>query len=344
MWRWMGFPFSHYIKYDQNKLLKTSKNICVVGAGRWGKNHIRALHDLGALGGIVEPREEVLTELLNEYDGVQGYASLNEALANSTFTGFVVATPAETHHEIASKIISTGKHVLVEKPLALTIEDAEEMVNLADKYAVNLLVGHLLLFHPAIIKIKELINGGTIGNLQYIYSNRLNLGQVRTEENVFWSFAPHDISIFQYFTDSYPEQIKAQGSTFLQNKIHDSTITQFKYPNNVEGHIFVSWLHPFKEHRLVVIGSEAMITFEDSAEGKPLKLYSKKIDMESGIPEKIDGQEELIEYEHKMPLTEELKYFIEYLGHHESMITNGKHAVDVIKILVEASVQLQVGS
>ena len=138
------------------------------------------------------------------------------------------------------------------------------------------MVGHVLLFHPAIQKIKALIQKGKIGKLQYIYSNRLNLGQVRTEENVFWSLAPHDISIFQFITNSYPQTIKASGVSFLQEGIYDSTITQFKYNNNIEGHIFVSWLHPFKEHRLVVIGSEAMISFDDSSESAPLKLYSKK--------------------------------------------------------------------
>ena len=197
------------------------------------------------------------------------------------------------------------------------------------------MVGHVLLFHPAIKKIKELIDEGKIGELQYIYSNRLNFGQVRTQENVLWSLAPHDISIFQYFTESYPEDLKVNGSTFLQRGIPDSIIMQLKYPNGVEGHIFVSWLHPFKEHHLVVIGSEAMITFEDSAEGKPLKLYSKKFDMENGLPEKIDGPVELIDYEQKMPLTEELNYFVNHLDK-KQIVANGQHALEVTKILLEA--------
>ena len=185
------------------------------------------------------------------------------------------------------------------------------------------------------------INEGKIGKLQYIYSNRLNLGQVRTEENVFWSLAPHDISIFQYFTESFPENIISHGSTFLQKGIHDSTLTQLKYPKSVEGHIFVSWLHPFKEHRLVVIGSEAMITFEDSLKGKPLKLYFKNFDMTSGVPEKIDGTVKLIEYDFKLPLTEELSYFIDHLDGKKVEFSNGKHALEVTKILAEASDQLK---
>ena len=227
--------------------------------------------------------------------------SLEDALKNDYFAGFTVATPAETHYELSKEIIEENKHVLVEKPFTLNVKNAEKLVKLADENNVNLMVGHVLLFHSAIKKIKKFILEGKIGKLQYIYSNRLNLGQVRTKENVFWSLAPHDVAIFQYLSESFPVSVKAQGSTFLQKGIHDSTITQLKYANGVEGHIFVSWLHPFKEHRLVVIGSEAMITFEDSIHGKPLNLYSKKFDVESGIPEKIDGPVKPIEYSDQLP-------------------------------------------
>ena len=317
-----------------------NKSVCVVGAGYWGKNHIRTLHELGNLGGIVESNKETLNRCVEQYPYAKGFLSLDEALMEENFLGFTIATPAETHYKIAKTILEAGKQVLVEKPFALQIEHAKELVKLAHEKNVNLMVGHVMLFHPAIRKIKNLIENNKIGKLQYIYSNRLNLGEVRTEENVFWSLAPHDISIFQYFTNSYPTDITASGSTFLQEGIHDSTLTQLKYPNGVEGHIFVSWLHPFKEHRLVVIGSEAMIMFEDSAEGKPLTLYAKKFDISNGVPEKIDGPVELIKYDRKMALDEELKYFINHLDGTKPEISNGKHALEVTKILVEASKQL----
>ena len=316
-------------------------NICVVGAGYWGKNHIRTLHELGLLGGIVETDSTVLRRFSDEYPEVGTYENIDDALQNKKYTGFTVATPAETHYGIAKKIIQSGKHVLVEKPLTLNFEDAAKLVDLARTHNVNLMVGHVLLFHSAIQKIRKLIDDGRIGKLQYIYSNRLNLGQVRTKENVFWSLAPHDIAIFQYFTDSFPESIKADGVSFIQKKIHDSTITQLKYPNGIEGHIFVSWLHPFKEHRLIVIGSEAMISFEDSSSHKPLKLYSKKIMMDKGIPEKIDGPVEEIEYEKKMPLTKQLLYFSQHLDGSIPEIANAQHALEVTKILVDASKQLE---
>ena len=316
-------------------------NICVIGAGKWGKNHIQTLYDLGHLGGIVDQNKQLLNDYEMEYPNISIYQNVEDALMNNDFIGFIIATPAETHYEIAKEIIVLNKHVLIEKPLALTVKESEDLVNLSEQHKINLMVGHLLLFHPAIIKIKELISSGEIGKLQYIYSNRLNLGKVRTEENVFWSLAPHDISIFQYFTESYPIHISASGSTFLQKGINDSTITQLKYSGGIEGHIFVSWLHPFKEHRLVVIGSEAMITFEDSVEGKPLKFYSKKYEMENGIPEKIDGPVKLINYNQKMPLKEELSYFINHLGGDKPKIANGHHALEVIKILSKASNQLK---
>ena len=161
--------------------------------------------------------------------------------------------------------------------MTLSVGDAEYLVKLSKKNNINILVGHVLLFHPAIKKLKKIIDHKEIGHFQYIYSNRLNFGKVRTQENAFWSLAPHDIAIFQYLTGSSPKKIYAKGSDFLQKGIPDSTLTQLEYKNGIKGHIFVSWIHPFKEHRLVVIGSEGMISFEDSLVDKPLKFYSKKL-------------------------------------------------------------------
>lgn len=318
---------------------KINKSICVVGAGYWGKNHIRTLNRLNVLKGIVEHDNDTLNTFIKKYPEVNGHLKIEDAL-NEDYDGFIIATPAKTHFEIAKTIINAGKHVLIEKPLTLSIKEAKELVALADKNKINAMVGHVLLFHPAVKKIKKMIDNGEIGDLQYIYSNRLNLGKVRTEENVFWSFAPHDIAIFQYLTDSIPMKINANGSTFLQEGIPDSTMTQLEYENGVKGHIFVSWLHPFKEHRLVVIGSEAMISFEDALDEKPLKLYSKKINLKSGIPEKIDGPVKVIPYENKMPLDIELEYFINHLSSVKPKISNIRHGYEVVKTLVDASQQI----
>tara|TARA_Y100001958_G_scaffold100924_1_gene70010 strand:- start:1953 stop:2915 length:963 start_codon:yes stop_codon:yes gene_type:complete len=317
-----------------------TKKICVVGVGEWGKNHVATLSDLGALAGIVESDTEILNRYLKIYPDIKYFSDIRDAIAINTFDGFTVATPAETHFDIAKCIIEAGKPVLVEKPLTLSIQEAEKLVALSKANEVALLVGHVLLFHPAIRKIKEIISGDRIGKIQYVYSNRLNLGQVRTEENVFWSLAPHDIAIFQYLIEEYPKKISSTGSSFLQAGIQDLTMTHLKYGNGVEGHIFVSWLHPFKEHRLVVVGSEGMITFEDTVKGRPLKIYSKKFDFKNGIPKKVDGPVELVHFENKMPLTAEMEYFIDNLNNKNLKTANVHQALDVIKILVEASGQI----
>ena len=199
-----------------------SKKICVVGAGYWGKNHLKTLNNLGSLYGIVDPNKEILNKCLNLYPNTKVYSNIEDSLVDN-YQGYTIATPADTHFEIAKKLILSKKHVLIEKPMTLTIKHAKELVSLSKKMKVNVLVGHVLLFHPAIKKIKEMIVDGRIGELQYIYSNRLNLGKVRTYENVFWSLAPHDIAIFQYLTESYPKFIQSNGSTFLQKGVLDST-------------------------------------------------------------------------------------------------------------------------
>lgn len=313
-----------------------SKKVCVVGAGRWGKNHIKTLANLGCLAGVVEPNEESLHLIKEKYQDIKTFTNIKDAVKED-FDGFTVATPAETHFPITEFLLENKKHVLVEKPIALTVKDTKKLKKLADQQQVNLMVGHVLLFHPAIKKIKELIDNGKIGKLQYLYSNRLNLGTVRTEENILWSFAPHDISIFQYFIGELPEEIESKGGIFLQPKIHDTTMTLLKYPNNIVAHIFVSWLHPFKEQRLVVIGSKGMLSFEDSSKEKELLYYEKGIDWVQGEPVKREGPTEVIPYDNTMPLTEEIRYFVEHLDGRPIEISNGQNGMDVLEILEQAT-------
>ncbi|HQF11511.1 MAG TPA: Gfo/Idh/MocA family oxidoreductase [Paludibacteraceae bacterium] len=317
-----------------------NKKICVVGGGKWGQNHIKTLYQLGNLGAIVEANAERLNELLKLYP-VEGFTELEQALEQD-FDGFTVAVPAPLHYEVAKKIIECGKSVLVEKPMTLSTVTSRELVELAERKGVQLMVGHVLLFHPAIRKIKKIIDSGELGNLYYLYSNRLNLGTVRTEENVFWSFAPHDISVLDYFVGHPAEKIVSKGSKFLQEKVYDVTITQLDYPNNVHAHIFVSWLHPFKEQRLVVIGSKGMVSFDDATAEKEIKFYDKRIDFEKGIPVKVENPTRIIPYEQKQPLSEELKYFIEHLDK-KIEIADGQSGLEVVKVLEEAEKKIQVG-
>ena len=320
-----------------------NKKVCVIGTGRWGKNHVRTLHELGVLGGIVESDSSRLETFRTQYPVIKLFTKINDALQEG-FDGFTVATPVETHYKIAKYLIEHKKHVLVEKPISLHVSEAKELKVLAEENHVNLMVGHVLLFHPAIRKINDLINDGKIGKLQYIYSNRLNLGAVRTEENILWSFAPHDISIFQYLIGYLPTEIVSRGGAFLQTHIHDMTMTILTYPKNVVCHIFVSWLHPFKEHRLMVIGSKGMLSFEDSSKNKELLFYEKGIDWIRGEPIKRDGQTEAIPYDKQLPLTEELRYFVNHLDGTTVEISNGQNAVDVLEILEKATESLQGGT
>ncbi len=307
-----------------------TKKICVIGGGRWGQNHIRTLFQMGNLGGIVEANPRRLEELLSQYP-VQGFNDL-EAAVQSGFDGYTIAAPAPLHYSIAKELLLKGQNVLVEKPLTLSSEEALDLVETADRNDARLMVGHVLLFHPAIRKIKELIDNDKIGKLHYIYSNRLNLGTVRTEENVFWSLAPHDVSILDYFVGNPAVSIQAQGQKFLQKNVYDSTLTQLVYPDNVHGHVFASWLHPFKEHRLVVIGSKGMLSFEDSSKDKNIVFYNKRVDLEDGNPVIKTDPDEIIHYEKKMPLTEEITYFVENLDK-KIEIADGKSGYEVVKVL-----------
>ena len=216
--------------------------------------------------------------------------------------------------------------------MALSSKHSMELVEIAERTKARLMVGHLLLFHPAIRKIKEVIDSGRIGKLYYIYSTRLNLGTVRTEEDVFWSFAPHDVSVLDYLIGHSAINVEAKGSRFLQDNIYDMTMAQFTYPGNVHAHIFVSWLHPFKEQRLVVVGSEGMLSFEDTSKDKNIIYYNKHIDWMDGKPVTAERPNEIIAYDKGMPLYEELKYFIENLDK-TIEISNGKAGHRVVEVL-----------
>ena len=315
-----------------------SYKICVIGLGNWGINHAKTLLRLGHLGGIVDKDASRIKNypMLKE---IPFFEKLEDALIYG-FDGYVVATPPATHFNLAKRIIKNRNHLLVEKPLTLNAKDSIELNELAKYYNVNLMVGHVLLFHPAFQKISEIIISGKLGSIQYIYSNRTNLGVVRTHENVFWSLAPHDIALFQYFIKDEPIKIISNGKDVFNNSVHDTTITNIEYKNGVMGHIFVSWLHPFKEHRFVIIGSKGMIRFEDSIEGKPLIFYDKSIEWLDNHPKPRSGSSQYIDYDKTLPLDNELKYFIDHLDGTPIKIANSESGVSVIKILEKATSSL----
>lgn len=318
-------------------------SLAIVGAGRWGFNHVRTANQLLDAKNITVfdsfPQVELkIKELNSEINFTSDFESV---LNNKAINAVVIATPAETHFEIAKKCMKAGKNVLVEKPITLVPEEAEELLNLSLSLDLKLMVGHVLLFHPAVLRMKKAIEDGEIGNLQYIYSNRLNLGAIRSEENALWSFAPHDISVVQYLVGDNPTDIEANGGAFVQNGIEDSTLTFLSYPNNVKAHIFVSWLHPFKEQRMVVIGDKGMYVFEDSLKEEKLKFYKKGFKEVDGMIEKFDADYEVVEFENAMPLAEEQKHFYDSILNNTTPRTDGKHALEVIEILDKATKKIK---
>ncbi len=306
-----------------------------MGAGKWGLNHINTLSSLGVSIGCVDSNKEQLKKVNSIFPEINSFSTIEESFKEN-FDGYIISTPPSSHAEITKLIILNQKPVLVEKPLALSLRDCNEIKSYVKKYDGKLLVGHLLLFHPAILKIKSLINEGKIGVINYIYSNRLNLGTVRKEENVLWSFAPHDISLFQFFSNSFPSEVSSIGGDFLQKNIHDTTITYLKYPNKIQGHIYTSWLHPFKEHRLVIIGSKGSLHFEDS-DANRLFFYEKESSNGQNILSLKNKKPKRIEYESSIPLDNELKYFIGIIRGDPINKANIDEGINVIKILEMAS-------
>ena len=304
----------------------------MVGGGKWGLNHIKTLNSLNIYSGCVEINAYRREKLKSYFPELVFYSSIDDAL-KINYDGFIISTPSETHFDLAKKIISSNKPVLVEKPLSLSLNESRELKTLLIKNDGKLVVGHLMLFHPAIIKMKSIIDQDQLGKIRYIYSNRLNLGTVRNNENVLWSFAPHDFSILQLFINSFPSQVTSLGQKILNKNIHDTVITYLKYPNNVEGHVFTSWINPFKEHKIVVVGSEGSLIFEDSASDKPL-LFSKTIITKNDNLFSIrNHRKEKIKYDKSSALENELKYFINVINGSQNNRSNIDLGIDVVKIL-----------
>ncbi len=317
----------------------------IIGAGRWGINHVRTADQLlgNKLKFVCDFNPAASEKIKSISSEIPFTTRLEDILENPEINAVIIATPAETHYDVAKKALLNGKNVLVEKPITLISGEARELVTLADKEGGKLMVGHVLLYHPAVKKIKEMIGKNKIGKLQYIYSNRLNLGSVRSEENILWSFAPHDISVIQYLLESNPVYVDAKGAAILQQEIEDTTITYLSYPGDIYAHIFVSWLHPFKEQRLIIIGDEGMFVFEDSLKTEKLKFYPKGFRNVNGTLEKFDGDFEVVQFENLQPLTEEQKHFFNSIINDEKPLTDGIHAVEVLEILEKAQTCLTAG-
>jgi UDP-2-acetamido-3-amino-2,3-dideoxy-glucuronate N-acetyltransferase len=275
----------------------------------------------------------VVKEVKTSYPGVRVTREVERVLDDPKVKAVVIAAPAALHYELARLALAAGKDVLVEKPLALEVRHAQELVELARRRKQILMVGHILEYHPAIRKLKELVDSGELGDIHYVYSNRVNLGKVRQEENILWSFAPHDISVILLLVRSMPEWASTSGESYLQHQIADVTMTCMGFPGKVRAHIFVSWLHPFKEQKLVVIGSRKMAVFDDVVKEGKLKLFDKGIEWRDGQPVTRQTAESTLFFPEIEPLREELSHFVDCVRSRKPPRTDGENGLRVLRVL-----------
>jgi UDP-2-acetamido-3-amino-2,3-dideoxy-glucuronate N-acetyltransferase len=321
---------------------KARVKVAVVGVGYWGKNLVRNFRELGALEALCDADPSAEAICRSSYPAVKFSSDYSKLLADPSIEAVALATPAVTHYDMTKEALQAGKDVLVEKPLAIDVKHGEELVKLAEAKDRILMVGHILRYHPAILRLKQLIQDGALGKINYLYSNRLNIGKIRTEENILWSFAPHDISVMLSLLDEMPVRVTCQGSAHLNQKVTDVTLSHFEFPSGVQAHIFVSWLHPIKEQRLVVVGSEQMAVFDDTADHK-LVLYPHRVQWKNRIPTAVKAKAEIVGLDDEEPLRAECQHFLDCVETRTSPVSNGEEGLRVLRVLDACQRALQNG-
>ncbi len=308
-------------------------NIAVVGCGYWGKNLARCMAELGSLHTLCDSDAQAIDKIAERHPGVHTTTQFEHVLEDRTIDGVVVATPATHHYEMARQVLLSGKDVFVEKPLALTMNDGEELVRVAEAEKRILMVGHLLEHHPAVLRLKELSDTGQLGKIRYVYSNRLNLGKFRTAENVLWSFAPHDISAILLLVGESPQELSATGGQYLDLGTADVSVITMSFQDGARAHVFVSWLNPFKEQKLVVIGDKAMAVFDDAGPAQKLLLYEYAVEWAGRVPSPRREDARQIEYDMTEPLKLECQHFLDCVLRRDTPTTDGADGLRVLKVL-----------
>jgi UDP-2-acetamido-3-amino-2,3-dideoxy-glucuronate N-acetyltransferase len=306
--------------------------VAVVGCGYWGRNLVRNFHELGSLRVICDVQPTQLQALGQQFR-VPTCGSYSEVLKREDIQGVVIAAPAAQHYALAKQALQAQKDVFVEKPLALRVEEAQELTQTAEAHGQILMVGHLLHYHPAIRKLKELIRAGELGKVEYIYSSRLNFGKLRTEENILWSFAPHDISAILYLLDEDPTFVAAHGGNYLNSHVADVTLTSCTFASGVTAHIFVSWLYPFKEQKLVIVGDRQMAVFDDTSPDRKLVLYPHRVEWIDRLPVARRSEGEAVSIPADEPLKLECLHFLECIASRRTPHTDGRNGVRVLRVL-----------
>lgn len=311
-----------------------SVRVGVVGLGHWGPNLARNFAAHGALAALADSRPEILARFAAQYPGVKTFPDLESMMTARVLDAVAIATPAATHGALAAKALDAGLHVFVEKPLCLDLDEARTLGATAKSAGLTLMVGHLLLYHPAFIALRSLVESGRLGQLRYIYSNRLSLGKIRREENALWSFAPHDVSMILALAGTLPRRVVTTGGSYLLTGVADTTLSHLTFPGGMQAHIFVSWLHPYKDHRLVVVGSEGMATFHDSEpEGRKLMLYPHAVGWEGELPTVTKAAAEPVPYEAGEPLSLECRHFLDCVVQRRTPRSDADESLRVLSVL-----------
>jgi UDP-2-acetamido-3-amino-2,3-dideoxy-glucuronate N-acetyltransferase len=308
--------------------------IAVFGCGYWGKNLVRNLHQMGCLALVCDPDPAALESAHAIAPGVNLSDRFETALECRDITGIMLATPAVTHHPLGLKCLQAGKHLFVEKPLALRVADARDLAEAAERAQLTLMVGHLLEYHPAVLRLRELLVAGHFGKLQYIYSNRLNFGKIRTEENALWSFAPHDVAVLLRLTGEFPEEVTSVGASYVTPGLADVTVSTLRFPSGIRAHIHVSWLHPFKEQKLVLVGRERMATFDDTHKEDKLVIYDQQVEWKERIPTPRKDGVRIEQLPSDEPLRRECEHFMQSIRDKTPPLTDARSGIAVLRVLM----------
>lgn len=323
--------------------------IGVIGAGAWGKNHVRTVAGLAdaELAGVCDASEKVRERLARQYPGARITADADALFPH--VDAVVIAAPAKRHAELALAAVAAGKPCLVEKPFALTVADAQRVADAAAARRVPVLVGHLLVFHPAVERLKALVREGTLGRIYYLYGLRVNLGQVRADENALWSFGPHDVSVALEVLGEAPVRVAAQGHCYLQPGVEDVVFLTMEFASGALAHVQMSWLDPHKERKMTVVGSKQMAVFDDMEPREKLRLYDKGVERP---PEYASYGESLAIREGDIfiprlpnvePLAAELGHFVRVARGAEPPRAGAADGVRVVQVLEAASRSLAAG-
>jgi len=327
------------------------KNIAIAGVGAWGKNLLRNFYNLCG-GGLVlacDQSEDRLKYVKSNYAGVDTTSNYDDILKRDDIEAVVLATPPANHYEMASAAIAAGKDVFVEKPLVLSVEDGEKLVEEADKANRIIMVGHIMVYHPATLYLKQQVDSGELGKIYYLYASRVNLGKVRDIENALWSFAPHDISIILYLLEKDPVRVTSTGSAYLQPGIEDVVFTTLHFGDGTMAHIHVSWLDPHKDRRLVVVGSKKMAEFDDNRASEKIRLYDKGVDTKQDYETYGEylairtGDIVIPQIKTGEPLATECRHFLECIEKRERPRSDGVEGLRVLRVLDAAQKSLQAG-